>query len=143
MGADGVLVLNSGSLETPTWNEMLNLRDLEWSLSYSDVEVSSRIGGGYKMHEPALGDIAFSTEHLHDPADTQLATLRDAALGPIAVDLAIMDGEIDETGSQGFRMRVKAFDFKRAEMLDGIMSQAFDWKLCYSATPPEYLIIGA
>lgn len=143
MGANGNLCLNSGTLGTPVWSEMNNVRDIEWALDFTDVDISARVGGGYKMHEPALGDIAFSTEHLYDPADAQLDTLRTAALNRTAIDLAIMDGAIDVTGSQGFRMRVKAFSMKKPEPLDGIMAQSFDWKLCYSSTPPTYLVVGS
>lgn len=143
MGANCVFCLNSGTIETPVWTEMNNVRDLEPSVSFSGVDITARFGGGFKVHEPALADLSFSTEHLYDPADIQLDVLRTSALARILVDVAIMDGPIDEDGSQGYRVQVKAHSHKRSEKVDGILSESFDWKPCYSVQAPQYYIVGA
>lgn len=143
LGADGIFVVNTGSHNSPTWDEMDNVRDIELSLDFTDVEVTLRAGGGYKAHEPALADISFSTEHLHDPADTQLTTLRNAAIARTMLEVGIMDQDIATAGSQGFTMPVKAFSFKPSQMLDGIMSDAFDWKICYASFTPSYVTVGS
>lgn len=142
MGANGFLAFNTGSYETPTFDEMPNVRDIDWAIDFTDVDVTSRVGDGWKMHEPALADVAFSTEHLYDPADTQLDTLRTSALTRAAVEMVLLDGDFDTQGSQGIRLSVKAFKLGAPQPLDGIMAQAFDWKACYSANPPEYIEIS-
>lgn len=143
LGANCFFLLNSGTIDTPTWGEMNNVRDIEPSVSFTDVEVSARFGGGYKVHEPALADLSFSTEHLYDPYDVQLSILRVSALARTLLDVAIMDGPIDTDGSQGYRVQVKAFSHKRSEMVDGILSESFEWKPCYSTIAPQYLVVGA
>lgn len=142
-GANAYFALNSGTVGTPTWNDMPNCMDLTPSNSASDIDVSARYGGGYKVHEPGLFDLSFSTKHLYDPADTQLLALRTAFLARTLVDVAIMDQDIATAGSQGYRVQVKAFKHDREEAIDGILMESFDWKPCYSTQAPQYLIVGA
>lgn len=142
MGANCFFYLNSGTIATPTWDEMNNVRDIEISVSYTGVDITARFGGGFKVHEPALADLSFSTEHLYDPADTQLTDLRTVALNRTLLDVAIMDGDIVVVGNQGYRVQVKAHSHKRSEMVDGILSESFDWKPCYSTQAPLYLVVS-
>lgn len=142
-GSDCYFALNSGTVGTPTWNDMPNVRDIEPTCSATDVDVTPRASGGFKFHEPALFDLSFSTEHFYDPYDAQLTVLRTTFLTRALLDVAIMDGDIATAGSQGYRVQVKAFSHKRSEMVDGILSESFDWKPCYSTTVPDYLVVGA
>lgn len=139
LGANGKLYRNTGSNDSPTWDLIPNVRDIEAPLEFSDIDVSSRLGGGFKQHEPGLGDIMLNLIMLYNPADLDMVALITAAWTRAETQLLILDAAYDNAGSQGIKAFFKIFKSGRKEGVDGIMEQAFDLKLCYSAYPPSYV----
>lgn len=139
MGASGRFYRNTGTRLAPVFDSIQNVRDIEAPISFTDVDVSSRRGGGFKQHEPALGDITLSITMLYDPADADMVTFIACATARKSVELAIMDQDILVAGVQGIIAVFKIFNMSRMEGVDGIMEQKFEFKLCYADDPPIYV----
>ncbi len=138
-GFNGKLYRNTGTNDSAVWDEMPNVRDIEAPLEFDDVNVSSRLGGGFKQHEPGQGDISLSLAMLHNPLDADMVALITAAWARTETQLLILDQAQSTAGSQGIKAFFKIFKAARKEALDGMMEQMFDLKLCYTIYPPTYV----
>ena len=123
----------------PTWDLMPNVRDVEVPIDFTDVDVTSRLGGGFKQHEPALGDLSLSLVMLYNPYDDDMAFLIKAAWLRLAVELLILDQDRQVNLSQGIRATFKVFKSSRPEKVDGMMEQMFDLKPCWTQYAPSYV----
>ena len=76
-----------------------------------------------------------------DSADTDFTAIRDAFLNKTAVELAVLDGDVVTTGSQGLRASFMVTSFSRNEPLEEAITVSVTMKPTYSANPPEWMSI--
>jgi hypothetical protein len=139
LGFNCKLYRNTSTYESPSWNEIPNCETVEAPIEFTDIEVSSRAGGGWKQHEPGMGDIGFTlTMPVYDPADADYIALLAAAQARTSIDFWMLDQSSGTTGSQGPRARFKCFKFGRTEELDGVCGFYFEYKICYDTNAPAW-----
>lgn len=107
------LYRNTGSYGTPTWTEITNVKDLEIGFAFSEADVSTRAGGGFREKMAGLLDAPITWGMVYDPADTVFTALRTAAFARTVVEFAVADAAIATNGTHYFRVhtQITAFPF--------------------------------
>src|SRR5690606_2046137 len=103
LGLDAKLYRNTGPYATPTWSEVKNVKDVTLSLEAGEADVTTRGNNGWRATVATLKDGSIEFEMVWDSDDTDFTAIRDAFLNKTALDLAVMDGDITTTGTQGLR----------------------------------------
>jgi predicted secreted protein len=141
LGLDAKLYRNTGSYGSPIWNEIENPKDVTLNLTKTEADVSRRGSGGWKAMVGAMKEAAIDFELVFREGDEDFEALRDSFLENTSVGLAVMDGDIETTGSQGLRADFEVFSFTRNEPLDGAITYTFSIKPTDSDNPPDWLKI--
>ncbi len=102
LGLDAKLYYDvDGTLAAATWIEVDVARDVTTSASANESETSDR-RSNFVTTCPALLTLETSVTCTYENGNTQLEDLRNAFLNRTSVLVAVMDGDISVTGSQGF-----------------------------------------
>src|SRR5262245_14248861 len=136
------LYRNTGSVGTPTWNEIINVKDLTLNLEAGEADVTTRGNNGWRATVATLKDGSIEFEMVWDTADDDFATIRDAFLNRSSVEFAVMDGDIAAAGSQGLRATCMVTNFSRNEPLEEAISVSVTVKPTYAATAPEWMTVA-
>ena len=142
LGLDAKLFRNSGLYATPTWNEITNVRDLTLNLEAGEADVTTRGNNGWRATVATLKDGSIEFEMIWDSEDTDFTAIRDAFLNKTAVELAVMDGDIVTSGSQGLRASFMVTSFSRNEPLEEAITVSVTMKPTYSANPPDWMTVA-
>lgn len=118
LGLDAKLYHNTGSYATPTWDEIDDAQDVSLNLEAGEAEAKRRGGGGWAETIAALKEASIEFGLLYRPGDPDFAALRDAYLNRTAIDLLILDGDVETSGSQGLRAVCHITNFSREEPLE-------------------------
>ena len=104
IGFDGKCYYNSAATDaTPTWVEIDLVRDVNTAVSADKADVSDR-RSKFKKSCVALIDIETTMTLTYESGNTALDYLRDTAfLGRAPVQIAVMDGPIATSGSEGYK----------------------------------------
>ncbi|MCA9173015.1 MAG: hypothetical protein KDB14_00800 [Planctomycetales bacterium] len=141
LGLDAKLFHNTGSYATPTWDEITNVRDLTLNLEAGEADVTTRGNAGWRATVATLKDGSIEFEMVWDSEDTDFIAIRDAFLNKTAVELAVLDGDVVASGSQGLRASFMVTSFSRNEPLEEAITVSVTMKPTYSANPPEWMSI--
>ena len=76
---------------------------------------------------------------INDPEDADFVAIQTAYLTRTPVELAIMDGAIDDTSSEGLRATFAVLKFPRNEELDAGVATDITIKPTRAAQPPEWI----
>jgi hypothetical protein len=101
LGLDAKMFRNTGTYSTPVWNEIKNVRDVTLSLETGEADATTRGNNGWRATVATLKDGSVEFDMVWDSADDDFTAIRDAFLNKTALELAVMDGDIATTGSQG------------------------------------------
>jgi len=142
LGLDAKLFRNGGSFGTPGWVEVKNVRDVTLNLEAGEADVTTRGNNGWRATVATLKDGSIEFEMVWDAADANFAAIRDAFLTNGAVELAVMDGDIETTGSQGLRASFMITNFSRNEPLEEAITVSVTAKPTYSDNPPQWLTVS-
>lgn len=112
---------NAGSYSSPTWTEILPIKDLTLPQTDDDAESSSREGGGSKESEPGLRDNGVEYDMVYNQSDSAFAAHQTAYLARTTIELLVLDGLQSTSGSQGLRVTTKVSKFTRKEDLGGVV----------------------
>lgn len=140
-GNDCILYRNTGTFGTPVWDDVPNVRDLTLNLEKGEADVTTRGSGGWRQKIGTLKEGSVEFEMVWEPGDADFEAFRDAWLDNELIDVAVMDGDIEEAGRQGLHAVMEVLSFSRAESLEeGVMSSV---KLSpgFSEDAPEWLIV--
>ena len=118
--------LLDGSSVTPalaTWVEITLVKDLTLDHAREDHEATTRGSGDYIETAKGMVEagVEFGMKHL--PGNAGFDALRDAWIAGTTVAMAIMDGDIATSGSEGLCANM-VVDMKRAEPVRGEMDYA-------------------
>lgn len=141
VGLDAKLYRNSGSYATPTWNELMNAKDVTLNLEAGEADASRRGSGGWRETLMTLKDGSVEFELVYDSADAEFTALKDAFFGANTVEMAVMDGDIATTGSQGLRATMSVINFSRNEPLEEALTVSVTVKPAPSDNPPEWMTV--
>jgi len=109
---------NTGTVGTPTWNETVNARDVNFNFSREEADVSSR-ATSYVRTRGTRKVISIDWTMIWDHADTDMEAFRDACLNGTTIELAVSDGAIATAGNEYFRAICEIFEFNLAEPMSG------------------------
>ena len=140
-GLDAKLYRNTGSFAAPAWNEVSNVKDVTLTLEAGEADVTTRGNNGWRATVATLKDAGIEFEMVWDSADPDFAAVRDAFLNRGAVEVAVMDGPIATSGSQGLRATCMVTKFTRTEPLEEAITVAVTIKPTFSANPPIWHVV--
>ena len=118
LGMEAKLYRNTGTYATPTWVEMLNVKDLTLNLEASEADVTTRGNAGWRATIAALKDGSIEFEMVWDTGDADFTAIKDAFFGNTSIEFAVMDGDVAGSGSQGLRATMAITNFSRNEPLE-------------------------
>jgi hypothetical protein len=139
LGLDAKMFRNTGTFATPVWNEIKNVRDVTLSLETGEADATTRGNNGWRATVATLKDGSVEFDMVWDSADDDFTAIRDAFLNKTALELAVMDGDIATSGSQGLRASFMITNFSRNEPLEEAITASVTVKPTYSAHPPEWM----
>jgi hypothetical protein len=93
--------LEAGTLATASWTEVDVARDVSTDASADEADTSDR-RSIFKTTCPSLLTLESSMTMTYENGDTKIKDLRDQFLARKPVLIAVMDGPIATTGSEGF-----------------------------------------
>ena len=141
LGLDAKMFRNTGTYATPVWDEIKNVRDVTLSLETGEADATTRGNNGWRATVATLKDGSVEFDMVWDAADDDFTALRDAFLNKTALDMAVMDGDIATSGSQGLRASFMITNFSRNEPLEEAITASVTVKPTYSANPPEWMTV--
>lgn len=139
LGMNAKLYRNTGTYDDPTWTEIGNARDVTLSLEKGEADVTTRANNGWRATVGTLKDATVDFQMVWDSDDTNFTALRSAFLGNTAIEMAVMDGDIDDGDSEGFRASMDVMSFTRNEALEEAITADVSLKPTYSANAPEWI----
>lgn len=142
LGLDAKLYRNAGSYESPDWKEIGNVRDVTLNLEAGEADVTTRANAGWRANIATLKDGTVEFEMVWDTDDENFTAIRQAFLSSGAVEFAVMDGDIDTSGSQGLRATMSITSFSRNEPLEEAITVSVTAKPTYSTRAPAWKTAG-
>jgi hypothetical protein len=142
LGMDAKLYRNTGTYGSPTWDLIGNVKDLTLSLETGEADVTTRGNGGWRATVATLKDGSLEFEMIWDTEDTDFTAIRTAFLGNTAVEMAVLDGLVATTGSQGLRASFMVTNFTRNEPLEEAITVSVSMKPTYSANAPAWMTVA-
>jgi hypothetical protein len=141
LGLDAKLYRNTGTFPAPVWNEIKNVKDVTLNLEAGEADVTTRGNAGWRATVATLKDGSVEFEMVWDTADDDFAAIRDAFLNKTSIELAVLDGEVTVTGTQGLRATFMVTKFTRSEPLEEAITASVTVKPTYSANSPIWLVV--
>jgi hypothetical protein len=141
LGLDAKLYRNTGTFAAPVWSEIKNVKDVTLNLEAGEADVTTRGNAGWKATVATLKDGSVEFEMVWDTADTDFGAFRDAFLNKTSIELAVLDGDVTVTGTQGLRADFMVTKFTRSEPLEEAITASVTVKPTYSANSPTWLIV--
>ena len=141
-GLDARLYRNTGTYELPVWAEISNAKDLTLNLEKGEADVTTRANEGWRATVGTLKDGSIEFEMVWDTEDAGFSALQSAYFDDTAIELAVMDGDIEEAGSQGLRASFVVTNFTRNEPLEEAMTVSVTLKIAYSDNAPQWMTVG-
>lgn len=142
LGLEAELFRNTALYATPTWVRVDNVRELTLNLEASEADVTTRANGGWRATVAALKDGSIEFEMVWDTEDAAFTAVQQAFFNNSPLELAVMDGPITESGSQGLRASFAITKFSRNEPLEEAITVSVTAKPTYSAHPPEWMTVS-
>ncbi|WP_437226009.1 phage tail tube protein [Planctomicrobium sp. SH661] len=139
LGLDAKLFRNSGSYESPSWQEMPNVKDLTLNVEAGEADASTRGNAGWRAILATLKDGSIEFEMVWDTADAGFTAIKDAFFGNTSVEFAALDGAVTSAGSQGLRATMAITTFSRNEPLEEAITVSVTAKPTYAEHPPEWM----
>lgn len=146
LGLDAKLYIdNQEAYASPAWNEVTNCKDLTLTLEKNDADVTTRGNNGWRAIVGVLKDATIEFSMVWDTDDANFQMIRDAfmASANTPVNIAVMDGDIETSGSEGFRALCIVTNFTRNEPMEEALTVDVTLRPTYfPADPPEWLEIA-
>jgi len=131
VGKDCKLYMNGGTHATPTWTEITKAINVSANLGKGEADVSSR-ETSWKLAKGALKELEISFTYRHKAGDdTVFDALLAAYLADTAVEFAVMDAAITESGAQGPRACCEIFSMNLTQELENSSEYEFTLKPTY------------
>ena len=143
LGMEAKLYRNDGDYETPDWVEMTNVKDLTLNNEKGEADVTTRKNNGWRATVGTLKDGSIEFEMVWDTEDENFTAIQKAYFGNTSVEFAVMDGDIEQAGSQGLRATMSIMNFTRNEPLEEAITVSVTAKPTYAEHAPDWLEVEA
>ena len=120
-GFDGKMYYNSASYASPTWVEIKQVKDVTLTSSTDKIEDSDR-GSKFKKYCTGQIDLEVSANLTYRNNDTIGDAIRNAHINRTDLDIAVMDGDITTSGTEGFRFNSKVFSHDWQQSIGDVMT---------------------
>lgn len=130
---------NKGTYDAPNWFEMSNVKDVTLNLEKGDADVSTRANRGWRAKVGTLKEGSLEFEMVWDGEDEGFQAIQNGWFSDEPVELAVLDGPITESGSQGLRATMSVLNFSRKEPLEEAMTVSVSLAPTYAEHPPEWM----
>ncbi|MBN2585005.1 MAG: hypothetical protein JXL80_18230 [Planctomycetes bacterium] len=127
---------------TPTWTELVNVKNVDVNLQKGEADVTTRGNNGWKASVGTLKEGSIEFEMVWDTEDAGFTAIQTAYFNDTAIGIAAMDGPVATAGSQGLWADMAVIDFSRSEPLEEALTVKVTLKPTYSATAPEWKTIA-
>jgi TP901-1 family phage major tail protein len=141
LGMEAKLYRNGGTQASPTWTEIQNVKDLTLNLEAGEADVTTRGNAGWRATVATLKDGSIEFDMVWDTEDANFTAIKDAFFNGTNIDLAVMDGDIMQTGTQGLRAEFNITSFSRSEPLEEAITVSVTAKPAYSVNAPEWMVV--
>ena len=141
LGMDGKLYRNTGTYAIPTWEEIGNVKDLTLNLEKGESDITVRANAGWRSTVGTLKDGSIELTMLWDTGDPGFAAIKDAWFNNTPIEMAVLDGPVDEPGSEGLRASFSVTKFGREEPLEEAMNVPVTLRPTAAANPPEWMVV--
>jgi hypothetical protein len=141
LGMDAKVYRNDGTWAVPTWVEITNVRDVTLNLESGEADVTTRANSGWRATAATLKEASVEFEMVWDTADAGFTAIKDAFFNGTNIDLAVMDGDITQMGTQGLRAEFSITSFSRSEPLEEAITVSVTAKPAYSENAPEWMVV--
>jgi len=142
LGMEARLYRNTGTYETPTWVEITNAKDVTLNLEKGEADVTTRANQGWRATVGTLKDGSVEFEMVWDTEDAGFTAIQEAYFDGTPVEVAVMDGDIATSGSQGLRATMAVTNFSRNEPLEEAITVSVTLKPTYAANAPEWMEVA-
>lgn len=102
------------------------VRDLDFSLTASQVDQTSRDDAGFRSKRAGLREWSVSFDVIRDEDSASYQALRTAYLNGDPLGISLLDGLIADSGSTGFSGQVFVTSFNQSEPLDDMMMNSVE-----------------
>jgi hypothetical protein len=123
------------------WTELANVKDVTLSLETGEADVTTRANAGWKATVATLKEGSVEFEMVWDSADAGFTAIKNAFFGNLPIGLAVMDGDLAATGSQGLQADFSITQFSREEPLEEAIVVKVQAKVTYSTTAPAWVTV--
>ena len=108
---------NTGTYASPTWDEIVNVKDLSLNLDKDEVEITTRASNGFKEFVDGLIDASVEFQMVWNTADPDFTALQTAFFAKTSIEFLVLDGLRTTSGTQGLRATCMVKNFSRSETL--------------------------
>lgn len=127
IGIDCKLYRNTGTTASPTWNEIINARDVTVPMTKAEADTSRR-AAKWRTRQGTLRDASIDFQMVQEDGDLDLAALLASFTDGTPIELLVLNGPVTGSapfpGSQGLRAWCEVFSFQDGQPLEG--AQTFD-----------------
>ena len=139
LGMAAKLYFKAGGVATAgAWTELGNVKDVTLSLETGEADVTTRANAGWKATVATLKEGSVEWEMVWNTGDAGFTAIKTAFFTNAAIGLAIMDGDVTASGSQGLQADFSITQFSREEPLEEAIKVKIQAKVTYSATAPVW-----
>lgn len=117
------------------------VRNVNLETTASEADVSSR-ASLWKLIAMALQDASVELEVPWTPSDSGFQLLRNAFFGRSSIALAILDGDVAASGSEGLWADFVVTKFPREEPLENAMMSKVTVKPAATLVPPQWVQVN-
>jgi len=140
LGGQAKLYYNTGTYAAPVWAVLANVKDLTLNLEKGEADVTTRGNQGWRATLGTLKEGSVEFEMVWDTEDDGFTAIQQAYFGDTAIEVAVMDGDITEAGSQGLRASMSVTKFTRKEPLEEALGVEVSLKPSYAANAPQWMV---
>jgi len=141
LGMEAKLYRNTGTYAAPVWVEVANVKDVTLNLEKGEADVTTRANQGWRATVGTLKEGSLEFEMVWDTGDPGFEALKDAYFNDTPVEMAVLDGVVTASGSQGLRASFSVTNFSRSEPLEEAITAKVTLKPTYAANPPEWMVV--
>jgi hypothetical protein len=143
-GKDAILALNGGTSNTPVWNIVTAVRDVQIpDGEFAEIDASGK-DAAIDLAEPGLMKISLEAKVRTNESDTNgFIALETAALARSSLDILILSGITTSNGARGFRFDAKIFKFFGEDQnIDQILWRPIRLKPCVPTNTPKSVVVA-
>lgn len=143
VGIDCKVYYDASGVGGSTWAELTIVSgDPTLTMEHAEAEVKVR-GNNWVRVLQSLTSATIQMDIAYDNTDAGYEALRNAFLNKTDIGIAMMDGAVESTGSEGLQADMKVMSFNRNEPIEGLVTVSVSLKpSADSDTDPDYVEVS-